>query len=119
MLSFPQLKSGAIMQYPASRSQEYATNIVQFLDGSEQRFRIRRAAGQRWMIRLELLDDSELDTLERFVVSVQGTTGKFEFLDPFDNRRHASCSLEAGSLKTVWSGFGRGETVLIITQRET
>ena len=43
MSAFPKLKTGAVAQYPASRALSQATEVVRFLDGTEQRY---RAAGR-------------------------------------------------------------------------
>lgn len=36
---FPTLKTGATLQYPAQRATAFSTDVVRFVDGSEQRFR--------------------------------------------------------------------------------
>ena len=60
MANFPALKTGAVAQYPSDRTRRYSTQVLRFLDGSEQRFAGFGAPLKRWLIRLELLDDTEL-----------------------------------------------------------
>ena len=116
MAAFPKLKSGAIMQYPGGRSLGFATRIVRFLDGTEQRYRERKTATRRWLIRLSLLDEQELFTLDSFFQSSQGQTGTFEFYDPWDDIAYPNCSFEQPTLVLNWSGPGNGEAELIVRQ---
>jgi hypothetical protein len=64
--AFPHLKTGAIIQYPATKSTQHSTFVVRFLDGSDQRYRNYAAPLHRWNIRLDLLDEAEPRTLEHF-----------------------------------------------------
>ena len=66
MSNFPTLKTGAVLQYPAQKEVRFTTEIVRFMDGSEQRFREYQTSLHRWMIRLELLDQGELQVLREF-----------------------------------------------------
>ena len=61
MASFPALKTGAVMQYPADRTPQFSTQAYRFLDGSEQRFPGFPGVLQQWTIRLDLLDEGELE----------------------------------------------------------
>ena len=114
MASFPRLKSGAIMQYPNGRSIGFATRIVRFLDGAEQRYRDHSAGTRRWLIRLSLLDERELSALESFFLSSQGQTASFDFYDPWDDVTYADCSLDEPTLDLGWIGPGNGETELAV-----
>ena len=60
MASFPTLKTGVVAQYPSDRARRFSTQVLRFLDGSEQRFAGFGAPLKRWLIRLELLDEAEL-----------------------------------------------------------
>lgn len=118
MSAFPTLKTGAVMQYPASRSVECATQVFRFVDGSEQRFRERLAA-KRWVIRLERLDEEELQRLEEFFGAVQGRAGSFSFVDPWDDVTYDDCSLEGDELAVELSGEMRGQTVLVVRENRS
>ena len=56
MSSFPTLKTGAVMQYPAIRESRRETTVLRFVDGAEQRYRDGGSAAHRWAIRLDQLD---------------------------------------------------------------
>jgi Conserved hypothetical protein 2217 (DUF2460) len=94
MASFPTLKTGAVMQYPGKRSLQFATEVLRFLDGSEQRYRDSPSMLHRWIIQLDLLDEAELAALDQFFVSNQGAFGSFSFTDPWDGTVYPNCSLE-------------------------
>ncbi len=116
MGAFPKLKTGAVMQYPASRGVEYATQVHRFVDGSEQRYRERGGPARRWVIRLDRLDETELQSLQEFFDSVQGRAGYFSFDDPWDEVTYGNCSLEDDALALEWSGEMRGRTVLVVRE---
>lgn len=95
MADFPILKTGAIVQDGATAVVRFGTRVLRFTDGAEQRFRDSKGPRRRWMIRLELLTDEELDLLLSFVDARQGRHGSFSFLDPFDETEYPGCSLES------------------------
>jgi hypothetical protein len=49
---FPTLKTGAVAQYPATDSNQFASFVVRFLDGSDQRHRQFPAPLRTWVIKL-------------------------------------------------------------------
>ncbi len=116
MSAFPKLKTGAVAQYPASRAHTHATEVLRFVDGSEQRFRTRGQAVRRWVIRLDLLDDGEATRLEDFFRTVQGRYGSFSFEDPWDGTVHADCSLESDEFTIEAVGEGRASTSLVVRE---
>ena len=98
MASFPALKTGAVAQYPSDRARRFSTQVLRFLDGSEQRFPGFGAPLKRWLIRLELLDEAELAGLEDFFVEQGGQAGTFAFTDPWDGTVYANCSFESDTM---------------------
>ena len=118
MSEFPRLKTGAVMQYPARRSVECATEVLRFVDGSAQRYR-QRPLMRRWVIQLERLDEEELQNLQQFFVSAQGCAGSFSFVDPWDEIRYEDCSLEGDELAVEVSGEMRGRTVLVVRENRS
>ncbi|HEV8413388.1 MAG TPA: DUF2460 domain-containing protein [Bryobacteraceae bacterium] len=108
MANFPALKTGAIAQYPLDRTRRFSTQVLRFLDGSEQRFAGFGAPLKRWLIRLELLDEAELASLEEFFVEQSGRAGTFAFTDPWDGTVHASCSFEGDTMTANYRGPGDG-----------
>jgi hypothetical protein len=97
MADFPILKTGAIVQDGAAAVVRFGTRVLRFADGAEQRFRERKGPRGRWMVRLELLTDGELDAIVSFIDARQGRHGSFSFLDPFDEIEYPDCSLESDS----------------------
>jgi hypothetical protein len=58
MATFPALRTGAVAQYPSERHMRFSTRVLEFVDGQEQRFREFSRGLRRWVIHLDLLDDS-------------------------------------------------------------
>jgi hypothetical protein len=115
MSAFPRLKTGAVAQYPATRARSYATDVHRFVDGSEQAYRAS-ARRLRWVVRLDLLDETELVELQRFAVSMQGRFGSFSFEDPWDGTVHPDCSMDQDELEMRLAGEARGATVVVIRE---
>ena len=89
MSAFPALRTGAVAQYPLDRAVRFQTQSVWFMDGSQQRFRLSGAGLRRWKIRLDLLDEEELATLDAFLE--QQGTAIFPFTDPVTGDQVATC----------------------------
>jgi hypothetical protein len=119
MTSFPRLKTDAVMQYPAARRLQFASQVIRFVDGSEQRYRERGGALRSWEIRLDLLDEAELGALEEFFVANEGAFGSFAFTDPWDGTEHSDCSLEGDSFALVLSGEMRGATSVTVRENRS
>jgi hypothetical protein len=116
MSDFPHLKTGAVMQYPARRTVSYSTQVMRFVDGSEQRYRECGSPIRRWMIRLNALDEREMASMEEFFLSRQGRMGNFSFVDPWDGVEYASCSLENDEVELEFVREGRGRTALVVRE---
>ena len=119
MASFPTLKTGAVMQYPATRTLQYNTDVVRFLDGTEQRYRDNAAVLHRWTIQLDLLDEAELATLEQFFLSSQGAFGSFSFTDPWDGTVYPDCSLAQDTFEFEVRSEMRGKTTLTVCENRS
>ena len=119
MSTFPQLKTGAVGQYPAHRSLSYSTRVVQFLDSTEQRFRDYHAPVHRWIIPMDRLDEAETAAIEEFFASQQGQYGDFSFTDPWDGTEYPSCSLESDAAVLEQGRQGHGKTILIVRENRS
>jgi len=104
MALFPKLKTTAVAQFPSGRSLSYATEILRFIDGTEQRFRRAGAPVSRWEISLSKLDGGELAAIREFFISQQGRYGTFEFMDPWDGIEYQGCSFEEDELELTLDG---------------
>ena len=116
MSTFPLLKTGAVTQYPASVIQQYGTDVVVFLDGTEQRN--RRLPGQlrRWVIDLSLLDDNEVRRMEEFFLSRSGSYGSFTFTDPWNETVYTNCSFAEDTLTVNFESQDRAKLRLTILE---
>ena len=119
MPSFPLLKTAAIAQYGASRKLRFATKVVRFVDGTEQRFQEYNAALRVWTIRLDLLDESELTQLDRFYAGEAGQGGTFTFTDPWDGIVYPSCSFVKDRVQLEFNGITRGRTTVSVRENRT
>ena len=116
MNMFPTLKTGAVMQYPAQRGVAFSTTALQFVDGSEQRFRSYQSPLHRWVIQLSLLDQSELHQFQEFLRAMGGQAEDFIFTDPWDGTSYSSCSLASDSMAAVLAGEWNGQTSLTVLE---
>jgi phage-related protein len=119
MITFPALKTGAVMQYPATKSIDYRNQVLRFLDGAEQRYRDCKSALHTWVVRLDLLDETEMNSLEQFFLSRQGVYGSFSFVDPWDNTPYPDCSLDNDVLDLKFYDIARGTTSVVIRENRT
>src|SRR5947209_17370205 len=116
MANFPRLKTNAVMQYPATRTFRFENTILRFVDGSLQCYRAAKDDLRSWPIRLDLLDESELENLQAFFLTNQGRFGSFSFVDPWDGTEYPDCSLDQDSFEFVLLGEMRARTVLVVKQ---
>jgi phage-related protein len=119
MNTFPVLKTGAVMQYPAERDVRFSTQVVRFVDGSEQRFRQFGRPLQRWVIRLDKLDEYEMNTLREFFRIQNGAAGAFQFTDPWDETVYPNCSLQTDQMIETFQGPFEASTSLIVRENRT
>jgi phage-related protein len=119
MANFPALKTGVVAQYGSDRSRRFSTRVLRFLDGSEQRFPGYGAPLRQWVIRLELLDESELANLEQFFEDEGGRAGTFSFTDPWDGTVYVSCSFGGDSLALEFQETARGKTQVVVKENRT
>jgi Conserved hypothetical protein 2217 (DUF2460) len=119
MANFPKLRTGAAAQYPAARTVSYSTQISQFVDGSEQRFRNYAKPLHKWTIQLDLLDDGEMAELENFFLDNSGRLGTFSFTDPWDNTVYSSCSVQQDQFQLSLRAEAQAGTQLIIQENRS
>ncbi|MCZ2075104.1 MAG: DUF2460 domain-containing protein [Bryobacterales bacterium] len=118
-MTFPKLKTGAVMQYPAARQHVFSNHLVQFVDGREQRYRNSEGQLHRWRIALEMLDPGELAAIEAFFVAQQGRYGDFPFTDPASGTEYPSCSLAEDQWSVDLKSETKGTTTLIIRENRS
>lgn len=113
---FPTLKTGAVAQYPATGASQFASFVVRFLDGGDQRHRQFPAALRRWVIKLNMLDETELNALEQFFMAQEGSFGTFSFVDPWTQTTFTNCSLNQDTLQYAVQGEMQGTASLTVTE---
>jgi len=119
MASFPTLKTGAIAQYPLTTQVQFATNVVSFMDGSEQRFPAFSSLLRRWTIRLDLLDETELNATLEFFRAQSGVAGVFSFTDPADGTVYPSCRFASDAIQTSMDAAGRCAAAIVVQQNRS
>lgn len=118
MNEFPELKTGAVLQYPAGKRLQFATRVTRFLDGSEQRFRDFAAPVQYWSIRLDLITEQELAQIQELHEAKQGQYGSFSFVDPWDGVEYPDCSFASDLLELQYQDEAQGRVSLLIRNNE-
>src|SRR5581483_10518443 len=98
MTMFPVLKTSAVAQYPFSSGTSFSTEVLRFVDGSEQRYSNYGQPVRRWAIHLDLLDEGELSAMRQFFRSQAGMVGRFAFIDPVTGTQYGNCSFDQGNL---------------------
>lgn len=116
MSTFPQLKTGAVAQYPLQRTIRFSTGIAQFVDGTEQRYRQLRGGLKRWTIDLDLLDEDEMAAFLDFALDEEGAFGEFAFTDPIDGVVYPACRFENDALVRQFVDTGHGSTSVVVVQ---
>jgi hypothetical protein len=119
MATFPTLKTGAVMQYPAKATIRYSNRFIKFVDGGEQRYRDYPAPLHQWLIRLDLLDEAEMKAFEEFFIEEEGQFGSFAFVDPKDNVQYPNCSLVIDDFDFTLDGERRGKTSMIVKENRS
>jgi len=119
MATFPQLKTSAVAQYPATKALQFQNQTVRFLDGREQRYRDSAGPLHQWVIQLTELDESELAAFEEFFRDNQGRLGSFAFTDPWDGTEYANCSLASDELELSALGEMNGKTSLTVLENRS
>lgn len=85
MLYFPQLASGAVGQYPISKSLIQRTITNTLPDGSVIKYADPGSPLVQWTLRFQALADSEVALLQQFFATCEGQLNAFTFTDPLSN----------------------------------
>jgi hypothetical protein len=99
MLVFPQLKTGAVAQYPLARRRIAGGLINNLGDGSVVTHADSTPRLNRWELGFRDLTDAEADSLKNLFQAVEGRRGTFTFVDPAANLLAHSEELD----KTCWT----------------
>ena len=99
MLYFPQLTTGAVAQFPVTRSTNMRTIDNQLASGFTIRMEDTGAQKVQWQLRYSSLTDGERSSIENLFEASEGQLNTFTFLDPSDNLLMWSEDLT----QTVWT----------------
>jgi len=100
MLSFPQLASGAVAQYPVSKTSTQRAVVSTLPDGSTIKYADPGASLVEWQLQFQSLADSEIAVLQQFFAACEGQLNAFTFADPVGNLLAWSEDLT----QPVWQG---------------
>jgi hypothetical protein len=107
MALFPKLTTGAVAQYPAMRTIEHRTRVIQYTDGTEQRVSRTRVPVRRWIVKLDQLTEREANDVSSFFVQVRGRAGTFEFEDPWSSEIIPDCRFEQDDIMIDFTDASR------------
>jgi hypothetical protein len=110
MTTFPVLSSGSVTQYPALVSSGQGAQVIRFLDSSDQRYLVQPRALRRWQIRLDLLNENEIQAFEAFFTAQSGDYSPFTFPDPFSGTMIPNCRLAEPGFVTEYVGVDVSST---------
>jgi hypothetical protein len=116
MPTFPTLSTNAVAQYPLGQTQAFTTEVIRFLDATDQRCIVRANGLRQWLVRVDLLNDGELATLEQFFAQMQGPATLFDFFDPTSGQSVPNCRLANGNAVTTYAAENAGTSQLIVTE---
>ena len=118
-ISFPLLRSGVVAQYPAQRSVGKSAWIGQFVDGSEQRFRMEATPLHKWTVNLSQLTEAEVVAFREFIVNMSGRFETFAFTDPWDGTTYTNCSFDSDTNSIEWLNENNARTKLVIRENRS
>jgi hypothetical protein len=85
MLYYPQLTTGAVSQFPVTRSTNMRTVSNQLASGFTIRMEDAGAQKVQWQLQYSGLTDGERSSIESLFEASEGQLNTFTFLDPTDN----------------------------------
>ncbi len=85
MLYYPQLTTGAVSQFPVTRSTQMRTVSNQLASGFTIRMEDAGAQKAQWRLQYSGLSDGERSSIESLFEASEGQLNTFTFLDPTDN----------------------------------
>ena len=102
MSIFPPISSGAVTQYPATVQYSQSAQVIEYLDGSQQRYLLQPRMFRAWRINLTQLSEDEIQNVETFFAAQLGTYSTFTFPDPFTGKNVQNCRYVSSFLTTTY-----------------
>lgn len=116
MAGFPVLSSGAVTQYPAPLTSGQGAQVIRFIDGSDQRYLMQGRTLRQWEIRLDLLNDDEIQQMEAFFLAQNADYDTFMFPDPFSGTGVPNCRFGSPQLTTDYVATGVNSTSIWVIE---
>ena len=116
MSIFPQISSGAVTQYPATVQYSQSVQIIDYLDGSQQRYLLQPRMLRAWRINLAQLTEAEIQEVETFFAAQQGAYSTFIFPDPFTGTNVENCRYASSFLTTTYVDIDNAETSFLVIE---
>jgi hypothetical protein len=110
MNTFPALSSSAVTQYPATVQYSQGVQVIEFLDGLDQRYLLQPKLLRMWRIDLAQLTEDEIQRLEAFFANEQGMYSSFLFPDPITGTTVSNCRFASPTLLTSYLGVDNAST---------
>ncbi|SRR5579884_5590 len=110
MNTFPTITSNAVTQYPAAIQYSQGVQVIEYLDGADQRYLLQPRMLRLWRINLAQLNEDEVQQIETFFAGQQGTYSPFAFPDPFTGTVVGNCRLAASTFLTNYVGVDNAAT---------
>jgi hypothetical protein len=85
MLTYPQLSTGALAQFPVKKRRSSRTVVNAAADGRRIAYADPAAAAIEWQLAYSDLSDAELAALQVFHAAAEGSLNGFTFVDPTAN----------------------------------
>jgi len=108
--NFPLLSTGAVTQYPLIVTAGQSSQVIRFLDGTDQRYRMQGRMLRQWQIRLDLLNESEIQGLEAFFAAHLGGYSTFVFPDPYSGSDVSNCRFAEDAFVSGYEAADISET---------
>ncbi len=115
-MNFPTLSSGAVSQYGLPIGFVWPAQVIRFVDGSDQRFLASGQMFRRWAINLNLLNESEIASVEAFFNALGGEYTTFTFPDPISGASVPNCRIGAPELISQYQDVDVAATSLWVVE---
>ena len=116
MANFPELSTGAVAQYPLGINTGLPSQLIRFLDGSDQRYRLRGRSLRQWRIQLTLLTENEMQGLELFFADQLGGYSVFTFPDPYSGTLVPNCRFGEDAFQSDYVGVDDGSNTIWVVE---
>jgi hypothetical protein len=94
MLVYPQLRTGALSQFPIHKTRRTRTVVNRSADGSTIKLADPAGLTTEWNLTYSDLSDDEAGALQAFFAAAEGSLNGFTFLDPAGNLLASSDQLD-------------------------